>query len=243
MRRYFLAVAVILTVLSPLQAAESIQQKLQTRVPNYNLSEPTFVDALASVASQFKIPVGIELVATPSVLQPVRLSKRRATVMEIFAALVRSEKGYDLRVSDGIVHVFQKGLAHQRSNFLNIRLKRFHVVDVGAAVAQRRVWEIVNTKFQPPKPLPPGPHGTIGSMFGGGSVRTFSLDLRGAPVRYVLDKIALSSDYPVWVVAFAPDQSLTSTGFRRTVSPTKPGATSDAGQPGWEMLRWGEKPY
>lgn len=239
MRRYFLAGAMILALSPPLRAVQSIKQQLQTKVQNYDLSEPTFVDALASVASRFKIPVGIELVAAPSTLQPFKLSKRRATVMQILTALVRGEQGYDLRVDGGIVHIFPKDFVGQPSNFLNLPIKRFRVLEVGAAVAQRRAWEIVNAKFEPPKPLPPGPHGTISSMFGGGSVRTFSLDLRCASVRHILDKIALSSDYPIWVVAFAPDRSLTSTGFRRTASPK----SGKVGELGWEMLRWGDKPY
>jgi hypothetical protein len=243
MRRYFLAVAVILTVLPPLQAAESIQEKLQTRVPNCNLSEPTFVDALASVASQFKIPVGIELVATPSVLQPVKLSKRRATVMEIFAALVRSEKGYDLRVSDGIVHVFQKDLVDQRSNFLNIRIKSFDAPHTTAGAAGQRLWMLLNAKLYRPPPTP-GPHGGIGfSLAEPTDEPTFSLHLRNTTVRRILDCVAISSKDNIWLVTFAPGRSFMPSGFRRTVSPTKPGATSDAGQPGWEMLRWGEKPY
>lgn len=240
MRCYFLAVAVILTVLPPSRAAESIQLRLQTRVEGYNLSEPTFVGALAAVASQFKIPIGVELVADPSVLRPVKHTWREATAMEILAGLVNGEKGYRLQVTDGIVHIFQTGLVDQRSNFPNIRIGRFHVLDVGAAVAQRTAWEMVKTKFEPPQSLPDGPHGTMGSMFGGGSARTLSLDLRDASVRHILDNIALSSDYPIWVVAFAPGKApLTPTGFRRTASPR----SGSVGELGWEMLRWGEKPY
>ena len=57
MRRHFVAVALVLTVLAPLRAAEAIQQKLQTRVPNYNLSEPTFVDALTKLEPPKPPPV------------------------------------------------------------------------------------------------------------------------------------------------------------------------------------------
>lgn len=243
MQRYLLAAAMILTLSPPLRAAESIQHKLQTRVPNYNLSEPTFVDALASFGSQFKVPVGIELVATPSVFQPVKLSKRRATVIEILTALVQGERGYRLRVDNGSVHVFQKDLVDQRSNFLNIRIKNFDAPHTTAGAAGQRLWILLNARLYRPPPMP-GPHGGIGfSLAEPTDEPTFSLHLRDTTVRRILDSLALSSKQKIWLVAFAPGSSLMPSGFRRTVSPTKPGVASDEGQPGWESLRWGEKPY
>lgn len=237
--RAYLGGAVLLVLAVQLWGAQSVRRKLDTPVRNYSISEPTFVDALAAVASRFKIPIGVELVATPSVLQPVKRTWRKATVIEILTSLVSGEKGYRLHVSNGIVHIFQESLVHQRSNFLNTHVKRFQVLNVGAAVARLRVWEIVNKEFQPPKPLRPGPHGTITTGAGRFGDQTFSLDLHNTTVREILDRISLSSNYPIWVVAFAPGEALTPTGFRRTASPT----TGKSHELGWEMLRWGEKPY
>ncbi|HUX09269.1 MAG TPA: hypothetical protein VMW51_01425, partial [Terriglobia bacterium] len=190
-------------------------------------------------ASQFKIPVGVELAASPSVLRPVRLSWQKATAMEILTAMVRGEKKCGLRVDDGIVHVFQKDLVNQQSNFLNIQVERFEVQNMGATGAWQKLWQLVNARFQPPKPPTPGPHGTAGSGTGTIGDRIFSLELRDTTVRSIMDRIALSSEYNIWVVTFAPGKALTPTGFRRTASPT----TGRAGELAWEMLRWGEKPY
>jgi len=243
MRRCFLAGAVFLLLCPHLRGAQSIQQRLQTKVQNYNLSEPTFLEALLKAAADFKLPMGVELVKSPSVLRPVKRSWRQATAMEILTALVRGEKGYRLRVDDGIVHVFQKEIVSQRSNFLNIRIRRFDAQSTTGQAAGTRLWMLVNARFQPPKPPTPGPHGTMSSGLGNLGDRTFSLDLRDTTVRGVMDALAVSSEYKIWVVAFALGKSLMPSGFQRTVSPTKPGPTSDAGQPGWESLKWGEKPY
>lgn len=239
MRCYFLALTIALAPRVPLRGSEPIQQRLQTNVENYTLSAPTFAGALAAVASEFKIPIGVELVANPPVLQPVKHTWKKATVMEILATLVSCEKGYRLQADDGIVHVFQKDLVNQRINFLNLRIKRFDVQNTIAPSAARNVWELVRPRFERPKPAPPGPHGTVSSMTTGGGDQAFTLQLHDATVRDILDRIALSSDYPVWVVAFAPGKALTATGFRRTASPTN----GNVGELAWETLRWGEKPY
>lgn len=241
MGRYFVAGAIFLILCTPLRGAQSVQQRLQTKVKSYKLSEPNFASALTTVASWFKIPVGAELVASPSVLRPVNLSWSHTTALEVFTGLVHSQSGYRLRVDDGIVHVFQKDLVDQQSNFLNIRIARFQVQNVGATGAGQKLWRIVNARFQPPNP--PGPGGVIGSGLGRFGDQTFSLHLRNATVRQILGAIAMSSNYPIWVEAFAPGKALTSTGFRRTVSPASGKAGPDSGQPRVELLRWGEQPY
>jgi hypothetical protein len=245
MRAYLAGGTIFLVFCLPLLGAQSVQQRLQTKVQNYKLSEPTFLDALLKVGSDFKVPMGVELVKSQSVLRPVDRSWREATAMEILTALVRGETGYRLRVDDGILHVFAKDLVDQRSNFLNIRIKKFDVQDTSAPVAGLKLWGLVNPHFQRPSTPTPGPHGTVGTGIRGGTPeRTFSLSLRDASVRHVLDAIASSSGHKIWAVTFAPgSSSITYTGFRRVVSPINDKIPSDAYQPGWEALRWGEKPY
>jgi hypothetical protein len=244
MGRRLLIPALFLALCPPSVAGErSIQQKLQATAENYTVSAPTFAGAIAAVASRFEIPVGIEIVATPSVLSPVNRTWRKASAREILTTLVHSEKGYALRIDDGIVHIFRRDIIHERSNFLNIRLKKFEVRDSVATVAQRDVAGMVHPRFLPPKPPQPGPYGIAGSTVLNWGDRTFSLSLRDVTVCGVLDKIALSSNYPIWIVAFAPGDALTPTGLRRTVSPTHASVPGDGDQPGWETLWWGEKRY
>jgi hypothetical protein len=243
MRCSLLIPALFLALWPPSVGERSIQQKLQATAENYTVSEPTFAGAIAAVASRFEIPVGLEMVATPSVLRPVNRTWRKASAREILTTLVDSEKGYELRIDDGIVHIFRRDIIHERSNFLNIRLKKFEVRDSVATVAQRDVAGMVHPRFLPPKPPQPGPYGIAGSTVLNWGDRTFSLSLRDVTVRGVLDKIALSSNYPIWIVAFAPGDALTPTGFRRTVSPTNARVVPESDQPGWETLRWGQEPY
>ncbi|MDE3136468.1 MAG: hypothetical protein KGL59_07830 [Acidobacteriota bacterium] len=245
MGRRLLIPALFLVLCPPSVGEQSIQQKLQATAENYTVSAPTFAGAIAAVASRFEIPVGIEIVATPSVLRPVNRRWRKASAREILTTLVDSEKGYALRADDGIVHIFGRDIVHERSNFLNIRLKKFEVRDSIARAAQRDVWYVVHPRFLPPEPPRPGPYGIAGSFASNPDDARFkfSLSLSDVTVRGVLNKIALSSNYPIWIVAFAPGDALTPTGFRRTVSPTHASVLHDGDQPAWQTLRWGEKPY
>jgi hypothetical protein len=222
---------------------EPIHRKLNARVQRYTLSEPTFIDGVITVASRFEIPVGIELLATPAVSRPVKRSWRNVTVLQILSSLVDGETGYRLRVDGGVVHVFREDVVDQRSNFLNIRVPKFDVQNATAGSAEQMLWRLLNTRLHP---LPPtnGPRGGIGfSLAERTDTPTFDLHLRDATVRQIFDRIALLSKHKVWVAAFARGSALMPSGFRRTVSLTKPGFISDAGQPGWKSLRWGEKPY
>lgn len=241
MRSYLAFAAAFVALSLPLQAAQPIQQKLGATVKSYKLSEPTFLDALVKVASDFKIPMGVELVKSPSVLRPVKHSWRETKVRGVLAALVRGERGYVLTVQDGIVHIFNANIVNQPSNFLNVRIKRFDPGETSASAASITVWELVHARFETPNP---GPHGSISTGIGGGKPeQTFSLDLHDATVRHILDAIALSSEHKIWVVTFAPGKMLTPTGFHRIASWSSNKVPPDKYQPGWQLLRWGEKPY
>jgi hypothetical protein len=163
--------------------------------------------------------------------------------MQILTELVLGETGYRLQVDDGVVHVFRKDVLNQPGNFLNIRIKKFDVQGSTAPEAARKLWMLLNQRvFRPPTAA--GSHGGVGFSLGERTDEpTFNLHLRGATVRRILDSIATLSKDKIWLVTFAPGRSLMVSGFRRTVSPTKAVQTPDAGQPGWESLRWGERPY
>jgi len=220
--------------------AQPIEGHLHQTVENYKLSEPTFLDALVTVASKFEVPIGVELVRSPSVLRPVEFSWRRATVMEVLTALARSQGEYGLRTDDGVLHVFRKDEDKKPGNFLNIRLGTFDAEHEIAPLVDQDLWIIVNGQLYP---RPAGTGGIGRSLGARTDDRPVTVKLRDTTVRAVLDSLILASEYKVWVVTFSPDESLLPTGFRRTASPTSGKAHPDSDQPGWEMLRWGERPY
>jgi hypothetical protein len=242
MRAHLLAVVMLLSPAPTPLRAQANDKQLQRKVENYKLSEPTFLDALLKAAADFKVALGIELVKTPSVLRPVEMSWRHATAMQVFSALVAREKGYAVRVDDGVLHVFRRDDVNKPSNFLNIPIPRFAAPNTTAPGAQLGLWMLLNPKLQPARPGPPGPVGSGGSFAEGPDNQRFSLDLRDTTARGVLDAVAVSSEYHVWVVTFAPGGQVMPSGFRRTVSPTSAKIFPDGSQPALEILRWGKKP-
>lgn len=239
----FAVLILLCTAPTPLRAQLS-EKQLQKKVESYKLSEPTFLDALLKVAADFKVPMGIELVKTPSVLRPVNMSWRRTTVVRLLSGLTASERGYAMRVEGGVLHVFRSDVVNRRSNLLNIHIPKFIAPRTTARGAVGRLWSILNAKLAPPRPLPPGaPVGATSSGLENPSDRRFSLELRDTTARGVLDAVAASSEYRVWLVTFAPGGKALPSGFRRTVSPISAKTFPDANQPALEILHWGDRPY
>jgi hypothetical protein len=243
MRAYLLAVLILLSPAPTTLRAQVGDKQLQRKVENYKLSAPTFLDALLKAAADFKVVLGVELIRTPSVLRPVDMSGGRATVMQVFSALVAREKGYAVRVDGGVLHVFRRDDVNKPSNFLNIPIPKFAAANTTAPGAQLRLWMLLNPKLQPPRPSPLGPIGSGGSFAEGPDNQRFSLDLRDTTARGILDAVAVSSEHHVWVVTFAPGGQVMQSGFRRTASPTSAQNIPDASQPALEILRWGERPF
>lgn len=243
MRGFLLAVVVTFSVPVGPAVAGPLLAKLQTPVHSYEVSAPTFVDALVAAASRFRVPMGIEVVRSSSVMRPVELSWREATGMQVFTAIIGSQRGYALRVNARVLHVFPKDLVNSPSNFLNIRVPKFDLRGVIATEAGRELWQITNQRMRPKVRPTPGPHGTAGSMLSEVGNRTFSLALCDTTARGVLDAIAKASEYKVWLVTFSPGGALMRTDFRRTAAFRSGRVGLDTGQPTLEQLKWGESPY
>jgi len=222
--------------------AVPLEVKLQARVANYSLVADNFLDALLRVASEYKIPMGIEWVRTPPAMRSVKLTWEVATVEEIIRGVVRSCPGHEMKAEDGVLRIFAPRLIPARQNFLKLRVHEFEVNDEVVEIAERRLVDIVNSTVSPPKPQAKGKMG--GGMGHSQGVEVgdphFTLKLRDVTVEDVLDALVLASDRGVWTVTFAPTGKLTPSGFRQTASPA---GTEPRAKPYWELLRWGRNPY
>src|ERR1035438_5624137 len=85
-------------------------------VPSDSLQASSFVDALFKVASQFKLPLTVEWIKSPDTLKPIRLSRNYTTATEALDAVASAYRGYDWRLENGIVHVFQGSVVNDPRN-------------------------------------------------------------------------------------------------------------------------------
>jgi hypothetical protein len=236
----FIAAALLTAQCHLAQAVEGnamLQVKLGATVSRYSISESDLPSALIAVASEFELPMGIEWV-TPGVPHPVELSWERATVREVVESIVRNEPGYELKTTDGVVHVSYKGSRDDKANFLNLRLGQFHSRTEHISVILDRLRRIVRGIVSPqPASGTDFYHVVIADR------ATVSLDLPNPTVREVLDQLALASDrYKIWAVSFQQDPGLTPTGFRRTFTIWNDTPVPDPEQPVWDRFLWGKPP-
>jgi hypothetical protein len=221
----------------------NLSAKLRTTVHDYHLSARNFVEALTHVATEFRIPMGIEWVIAPSTKARINLSFKDATVEQVLQAIVKDQPGVKVVVERDIVHVFAPGLIPDRENPLKLNINEFEVHDVPAELASRRLHEVVTRTLLPPKPQQgfEGRGGTGGSGFSNSDDPKISVSLRNATLEDVLDALALASARKIWVVTFLGSHALTPSGYRRTGGLWTNRSAPDAEQPFWSLLHWGDK--
>jgi hypothetical protein len=224
------------------QDSGSSQARLHERAQHYTISAPDFVDALASVAGRFKIPIGVAWVNDPKARTPVNLSLENATVEEVIATITKGQPGYAMEVQGGVVHVFSRAAISNQQNFLALRVETFAVHDEFVDVASRRLTTVVNQLVVPPKASSLGYEGEgVGhSLASTIEYPKVSVQLKNATVESILDEFAVASPRHIWVVTFSDDPKLTPTGFRRTCSLWTDAPVPDVDQPVWNLFHWGE---
>ena len=169
---------------------EQLSSKLGAAVHDYNLTANNFLEGLTHVASEFRIPIGIEWVNTPATRSQFTLHWENATVKEILETITHTQPGYEMRVSEGVVHIYSTGISHEQ-NFLHLRIKSFVVYHDVVQVAERRLSYLVKLTTVPAEP---GPRGGIG-----GSLATrvnepkINVQLNDASVRDILDSLVTVS--------------------------------------------------
>ena len=226
-------VVLFATSASAQQSAVQVPNSPTVDLQNVSLEANTFIDALLKISTQFRFPLAVEWVKSADMLKPVRFSQTHTTVKDIIQSVVSMHAGYDWRTEDGVVHVFQRDLAKDSRNPLNIAVKEFGwnhkmIFSEANSLLAQLVGQVVN-------PFPIG-RGVGGSFPSGVGEPTFDLNIRDGPARSILNRIVTVSKVNIWVATFPSVADPNPSGF---LQPT--GAQNNTG-PFWTMLRWGDPP-
>lgn len=219
---------------------DALERKLGSRVEEFTLAEDSLLQALARVAAEFEIPMGIELEKTPQESGRVFLSWRRVTLREILESLVKASPNYRLYVNNGVVHVMPRSALSDKRSFLNLPVRELEVKDEFVGLAARRLALQIRQRVSP-RPTPPAGSGEAGSIATGMGDRRVSFKLENVTVRDALDALIGAADFKVWIVTYAADLPPARTGFRRTISVHNEQIPEDQ-QPVWDLLLWGYDP-
>jgi hypothetical protein len=218
------------------QAPADLSAQLSMRVDTYNLHAGSFVEALAQVAGEFKIPMGIVWIDKPSARGNLSFSWVGATVQEIVQEVVTTQFGYRLEVGNGIVRVFPSEIPSNQ-NFLNVRINQFAVHREVLPVATRELKNQVRMTVSPPKDQ--SNVGTGSSLAANTDEPIIDFQSDHSTVEEILNSLISISDRKIWIVTFEDSFILTSTGLRRTLSLWSDLPVPDDEQPVWDMFRWG----
>jgi hypothetical protein len=222
------------------------QQALQTPNPatdveNYSVEAKSFIDALLQISARFQLPFGVEWVKSADTLRPVQFSRTRTTVTDIIQAVVSTHAGYDWRIEDGVVRVFNRTLMEDPRNPLNVTIKSFDEEPETVGMANTHLLMKVDHIVRHPD------SGYGGSVPGSFGEPTFRFAAENVPVRTVLNEIvgaglstAALRMQRVWVATFPDTPTFTRIGFLEVVPDPK--VASDQSQPIWNLLPWGDPP-
>jgi hypothetical protein len=178
---------------------ESLEEKLST-VTEYMPKATAPVDQLVEVAQRLKIPMGIEWAGPESAAtsEKTGVAKKR-TVRELIEHIASVSPEHCVVVDDGLVRVYSPTQAAHLFNFLNIRLKDYHVNDGDLFAAEDQLRWAIRFTLTPEK-YRNGYNGGYGhganNIF---EIPKFSLSASDVTIREVLNRIALAQGNALWV--------------------------------------------
>ena len=136
-----LSIAVImLCCVGTLTLGQTLEAKLALKVDTFDSATGSIPLQLIEVAQRFDIPMGIEWsdASRDHVRAPVHL--RATTVGSLLAWILAQQPGHEIRLDDGVVHVFATRLLDDQRNFLNVRLREFSLEKANMAAARFHLW-------------------------------------------------------------------------------------------------------
>jgi hypothetical protein len=222
------------------QHPEELNQRLHVAVQDYHLQGLNFVESLTRVAGDFQIPMGIEWVDSPSARAKSDASWKHATVQQVLEAIVKTQPGYRMRLTSGIVRISSPDLVPDPQNPLKLNIDKFDVQGVPVELASKELHTLVTRTISPPTPQPAAVGGIGRSGASNLDDPMVSVQLKNSTVEELLDSLALTSARKIWVVTFTDNLSLTPRGFRRTLTLWNDFPIPDNEQPLWDLLHWGD---
>lgn len=216
--------------------SDALESKLSAPVHDYSLTANNFAEGLIRVATQFQIPMGIEWVNTPTARTQLTLDWKDVTLQEILDEITKTQPGYEVRVSNGVVHVCSMKIPPNQ-NFLHLKIKLFEAHHDVVDMAERRLRDLVQSNLVAPKSDGGGRGGSLAANVG---ETTVELQLRDVTVETILDSLATASTRKIWVVTFVDSFIPTASGFRRTLTLWNDAPVPDDQQPVWDTFHWGD---
>lgn len=210
------------------------------RVPTYSLEANTFIEALLQVSNRFRFPMGVEWIKSVETAKPIQLSWTDATVTEIIQKVVSTQSGYDWKMEDGVIHVFQRSIMQDSRNPLNVTIESFDKDPETVGWANNDLWVMVSKIVRHPEWT-----GRGGSVIGYPGEPKYSFAANNVPARSILNQIVKAglpmATVPmnrIWVATYPDPPKLNRLGFLEPF----PSYQSGNEPAFWVVMGWGHLP-
>jgi hypothetical protein len=195
---------------------DALQAKLNTVSSSYSLHTQDSLHALLKMAGDFQLPIGIEWVRSIGPTEHFDKSWQDAAPATILQDILARYPGYEMEVSNSVVHVFPAAIHNDAANILNTRIGEFQANREYVRFAASRLGRQLLPIMVPPDPTR-APEGWGSSIATGKGDRPVTFIIENATVRDVLDKLCLAADLNMWVVAYPSEPAKSRGGFLKTI--------------------------
>ncbi|MBV9760068.1 MAG: hypothetical protein JO340_05860 [Acidobacteriaceae bacterium] len=220
--------------------ARTLQGSLASPVGSYSVDADSTLVALIKVATDFKLPMGIEWIKRGGVVVRYNHSWQVTTVSTIIQDIVASLPGYEVDSTGtrSVLHVRPSAFQVDNGDIVNAHVGLFQVKNELVEVASRRLQRLAGTIVMP-REASQSPGGVAGSVGTGVDDQKVTFTIEDGTVRDILDRLCLAAGLKIWIVAYPAVATRTPAGFLRTASLYNDLPIEDRWQPTWNLLPWG----
>lgn len=214
-------------------APERLQGQLSATVGEYSLVAGSLLQALHRVASDFKLPMGVEWVRDADSLKPIRLSWTESSVQNVIERVVAQYPGYRISTDGSVIHVFREDIRSDSTNLMELRLGPVEFNEELSTASGLKLRSRVARVLRPPSLG--GEASSIAS--GPGGDRLVNFKAKNPTLRETLDGFAVSAGGVMWIVTYGPPERRDLRGRSTvTLGGHQVGPEHD---PLWTFLPWG----
>jgi hypothetical protein len=189
-------------------STQSLEAKLARKADFVPKDKPP-LEQLVEIGRHYDLPMGIEWMdqADQSAATPSRPNLTSdMTVQEMIASVLLEAPLQQLRIEDGVIHIFHPSLADSPNNLLALRIPSFQVVNENLPGAEARLRSEIRRALNH-NAYPNGFGGSLPEYTSGPlSTRNISLQFQNVTVRQILDGIIRASKQALWVAHFPQGQ-------------------------------------
>lgn len=192
---------------------------LDAPVRNFDNARKPFIPTLLLIASAYRVPMGIERVVAASEKRPISVRMVHGTVAGLLSLCVSKAPGYAWKVDAGVVNVYGPAERASRSNLFNAVVQNFTATNSTLNEVNNRLRDLAFSERAGKKPQNVAGRGAVGTFgdspgIGGWEAKRFSITMRRATIRDVLNRIVALSQSAgqmvAWIANAPPDKLDTS---------------------------------